>query len=75
MASSGAPVDANGCVASLWKPLDTCDFITSPQRHVGLSVEPGTSRRSNIDIKAPPFELPQRNRLVRASTPVAVARC
>jgi hypothetical protein len=26
MAASGAPVDANGCVASLRKPLDTCDF-------------------------------------------------
>ena len=26
MATSGAPVDANGCVASFRKPLDTCDF-------------------------------------------------
>ena len=26
MTASGAPVDANGCVASLRKPLDTCDF-------------------------------------------------
>ena len=27
--------------------------IISPQRHAGLSVEPGTSRRSNIDIACP----------------------
>ena len=30
--------------------------ITSPQRHGGLSVEPGTSRRSNIDMAYPMLE-------------------
>ena len=68
MAASGAPVDATGSRSIL------ATSITSPQGHDGLSVEPGTSRRSNIDIKAPPLALPQRNCLVRASTPIAVAR-
>ena len=69
MAASGAPVDASPPKLSI-----LATSITSPQGHDGLSVEPGTSRRSNIDIKAPPLALPQRNCLVRASTPIAVAR-
>ena len=53
MVARGTPIDPNSCVASLRKPFDARDFHHFTARHAGLSVEPGTSRRSNADIACP----------------------
>jgi hypothetical protein len=52
MTANGAPVEANSCIASLGEPLDAGDFhhLAAAARRPLISVEPGTSRRSNIDI-------------------------
>jgi hypothetical protein len=50
MTAGGAAIDSNSASLPSGSRSILAISITSPKRHVGLSVEPGTIRRSNADI-------------------------
>ncbi len=66
MAARAAMVDTHCRIRSLGKPLNTGDFISSPHRQGGPSVQPGSRKRSNTDMAMPSGTLEQYSKCCNA---------